>query len=138
MQRLNGQYQYTPTDLREFFRSPFASWMSRYHHDFPGHLQPDADTPALLSLASEGERHEQRVLARFQADTHDVWKIPTTADRVALTQTAMQAGHAVIYHGALAADAFLGVTDFLVRVEIPSTLGKYSYEVWDAKLARHA
>ena len=50
----------------------------------------------------------------------------------------MQAGHAVIYHGALAADAFLGVTDFLVRVESPSTLGNYSYEVWDAKLARNA
>ena len=138
MQGQKGHYQYTPTDLVEFFRSPFASWMSRFHCDFPGHLQPDADTPELVSLASAGERHEQRVLERFHADTHDVREIPATADRVALTRTAMQAGHAVIYHGALAADAFLGVTDFLVRVESPSTLGNYSYEVWDAKLARNA
>jgi predicted RecB family nuclease len=138
MQGQNGQYQYTPTDLIEFFRSPFASWMSRYHHDFPGHLQPDSDPPELASLATAGERHEQRVLARLQAVIHDVWAIPATADRVARTRTAMQAGHAVIYHGALAAEAFLGVPDFLVRVESPSTLGTYSYEVWDAKLARNA
>jgi uncharacterized protein len=44
----------------------------------------------------------------------------------------------VIYHGALAAEAFLGVPDFLVRVETPSSLGNHSYEVWDAKLARNA
>ncbi len=138
MRGQKGHYQYTPTDLVEFFRSPFASWMSRSHHDFPGHLQPDADTPELVSLSSAGERHEQQVLERFHADTHDVREIPVTADHVTLTRTAMQAGHAVIYHGALAADAFLGVTDFLVRVESPSTLGNYSYEVWDAKLARNA
>lgn len=138
MQGQNGHYQYTPTDLVEFFRSPFAAWMSRSHCDLPGHLQPDADTPELVSLAIEGARHEQRILARFQADTDDVWMIPATADRVSLTRHAMQAGHAVIYHGALTAEAFLGVPDFLVRIESPSTLGNYSYEVWDAKLARNA
>jgi hypothetical protein len=122
LQGQKGHYQYTPTDLGEFFRSPFASWMSRSHHDFLGRFQPDADTSVLLSLASEGERHEQRALAQFHADPHDVWEIPATADRVALTRTAMEAGHAVIYHGALAAEAFLGVPDFLVRVECPSTL----------------
>jgi predicted RecB family nuclease len=138
MQRLNGHYQYTLTDLVEFFRSPFAAWMSRSHCDFPGHLQPDADTPELVSLATEGTRHEQRILARFQADTDDVCLIPATPNRVALTRHAMQAGHAVIYHGALTAEAFLGVPGFLVRVESPSMLGNYSYEVWDAKLARNA
>ena len=108
MQGQQGHYQYTPTDLLEFFRSPFAAWMSRFHHDFPGHVQPDADPPALLSLAFAGERHEQQVLAQFHADTHDVREIPATADRVTLTRIAMQAGHAVIYHGALAADASWG------------------------------
>src|SRR5215468_6327420 len=80
MQGQKGHYQYTPTNLVEFFRSPFASWMSRFHHDFPGHLQPDADTPELVSLASAGARHEQQILERFHADTPDVREIPATAD----------------------------------------------------------
>ncbi|NOT53604.1 MAG: TM0106 family RecB-like putative nuclease [Deltaproteobacteria bacterium] len=138
MQQHQGHHQYTPTDLIEFVRSPFASWMSRSHCDFPGHLQPDPDTPDLVSLAAEGARHEQRVLTQLQADTDDVCSIPATPNRVALTHQAMHAGYAVIYHGALTADDFLGIPDFLVRVEQPSTLGNYSYEVWDAKLARTA
>ena len=32
----------------------------------------------------------------------------------------------------------LGYADFLRRVERPSDLGPWSYEVWDTKLARHA
>jgi predicted RecB family nuclease len=114
------------------------SWMSRSHCDFPGHLQPAADTPELVSLATEGARHEQRVLARLQADTDDVWTIPVAANRAALTRHAMKAGHVVIYHGTLTSDDFLGMADFFVRVESPSTLGSYSYEIWDAKLARNA
>ena len=60
MQGQRGHYQYTPTDLIEFFRSPFASWMSRFHHDFPGHLQPDADAPELVSLASAAHAMSSR------------------------------------------------------------------------------
>ena len=35
-------------------------------------------------------------------------------------------------------DRRLGYADFLRRVEQPSHLGEWSYEVWDTKLARHA
>src|SRR5262249_50001214 len=48
---------------------------------------------------------------------------------------AMRAGREVIYQGALAAGAFEGFSDFLVRIEGASTLGPYHYEAWDTKLA---
>ena len=48
----------------------------------------------------------------------------------------MRAGHGVIYQGALALGSFAGIADFLVRVDGPSILGSYHYEVWDTKLAR--
>lgn len=43
----------------------------------------------------------------------------------------------VIYQAVFADDEWHGVSDFLVRIERPSTLGDWSYEAWDTKLARH-
>src|ERR1700722_2725439 len=48
----------------------------------------------------------------------------------------MRAGRDVIYQGALAHGDFQGYTDFLFRVDVPSKLGPWSYEVADTKLAR--
>ena len=48
----------------------------------------------------------------------------------------MKAGREIIYQGALELGSFVGITDFLVRVDGPSSLGDYHYEVWDTKLAR--
>ena len=50
---------------------------------------------------------------------------------------AMRAGAAVIYQAAFFDGRWLGFADFLRRVETPSELGPWSYEVWDTKLARH-
>ena len=53
------------------------------------------------------------------------------------TVAAMRAGAAVIYQAAFFDGRWLGFADFLRRVETPSELGPWSYEVWDTKLARH-
>ena len=50
----------------------------------------------------------------------------------------MRAGVDVVYQAALIGDGWRGVADFLIRVETPSTLGAWSYEALDTKLARHA
>ena len=42
----------------------------------------------------------------------------------------------MIYQAVLLGDRRLGYADFLRRVETPSDLGAWSYEVWDTKLAR--
>ena len=60
----------------------------------------------------------------------------TDADALALTRGAMQQGVPVIYQALLAGDGWRGYADILRRVETPSALGAWSYEVHDTKLAR--
>ena len=48
----------------------------------------------------------------------------------------MRAGTHIIYQGTLIEGDFLGHADFLRRVETPSALGPFSYELLDTKLAR--
>jgi len=138
MQHHNGRYRYTPSDLVEFFESSFAAWMSRLHLDYPQRVQPDLEAPEFAILAKQGIQHEHTVLAQLQAEGHDIYAVPQSGDRIALTVAAMQAGRPVIYQGELAGDDFTGITDFLVRVEGTSALGNYHYEVWDAKCVRVA
>ena len=48
----------------------------------------------------------------------------------------MECGTPLIYQAALAADPWIGYADFLVRVASHSPRWAWSYEPWDAKLAR--
>ena len=136
MRRYKNRYLYTPSDLLEFLSSPFATWMTRGWLDDPSAAQPDAHAPQQLSLEEHGRRHEQAFLNQLRAQGRQVYSLPPGGDRARLTRSAMQAGHEVIFHGVLAQADFVGEADFLVRVEAPSILGSYSYEVWETKLAR--
>ena len=73
-------------------------------------------------MTVEGSRETLRRAARRQ---------------VAETLAAMRAGADVIYQATFFDGRWRGHADFLVRVEVPSDLGPWSYEVWDTKLARH-
>src|SRR5262245_18183834 len=55
---------------------------------------------------------------------------------VTRTLEAMKAGAQIIVQGAIQADQWSGRVDVLRRVEKPSDLGPWSYEVVDMKLAR--
>ncbi len=138
MQRRNGQYWYSPTDLIEFLDSHFAAWMSRFYLDYPYEAYPDPDTLTLTTLKQQGTQHEQACLAGLQAEGPNIYVVPDNINAVHRTQTAMKKGHAVIYQGVLEHEGFRGRPDFLIRVDGQSTLGTYHYEVWDTKLARNA
>ena len=58
------------------------------------------------------------------------------AQHTAETLAAMQAGAEVIVQARLAHADLAGYADILLRVEQPSALGAWSYEVQDTKLAR--
>ena len=58
------------------------------------------------------------------------------AQGVAATRAALERGAEVVFQGALAGGAWGGWSDFLERVERPSALGAWSYEVADTKLQR--
>ena len=55
---------------------------------------------------------------------------------LAATVAAMRSGDQFIYQAALRHGRFAGRADILRRVDVPSALGEWSYEVIDTKLAR--
>ncbi|MBI1318338.1 MAG: TM0106 family RecB-like putative nuclease [Candidatus Hydrogenedens sp.] len=105
-----------------------------------GALQkPKVWDPLLEVLRERGYRHERELvqhlvdqgLASVTVDGVDI-----TDDAVAQTREAMEVGTDVIIQAALRHERWSGRADILRRVEKPSDLGDWSYEVIDTKLAR--
>jgi predicted RecB family nuclease len=86
--------------------------------------------------------HEQTYL-RHLADTEglQVAEIPTDvswANAVSETLDAIRVGADVVYQATFQDGVWRGRADFLIRVNQPSVLGDFSYEVAETKLARAA
>ncbi len=137
MFKRSGQLVFSPSDLITYLESPFASWMDRLHaEDRSACPAPDARDASADLLSKKGTEHELAVLQRFKDAGHTVFEVPK--EDCEATERAMRDGHAVIYQASLRLGAFAGYADFLLRVEKPSSLGAFSYEVADSKLARRA
>jgi len=112
--------------------------------------KPIRNDPSIEAVAKRGHAHEQQYLADLKALGRTVVEIPSPADddprpkgrrlrdQAAATIEAMRAGADVIYQATFFDGTWLGFADFVLRVETPSALGAWSYEVADTKLARHA
>jgi predicted RecB family nuclease len=95
--------------------------------------------PLLEVLAERGALHEKSYLKHLDASGFSVVKIDGVGvDETAVGQTlkSMRDGAPIIAQGALRYGQWGGRTDILRRVEKPSDLGSWSYEVIDTKLAR--
>jgi predicted RecB family nuclease len=104
----------------------------------------DRDPIAAL-LSEKGEAHEQAYLQKLQGEGREVVEIEmqrelgrreALVDAAGRTIEAMHAGGEVIYQATFFENGLRGHADFLFRVDVPSELGDWSYEVGDAKLAR--
>jgi predicted RecB family nuclease len=101
--------------------------------------KPSIWDPVLELLAERGSQHEKGYIEHLRANGLSIVEIggaSTDAVAVAKTLDAMKAGTAIVVQGALRAGRWGGRTDVLRRIETPSTLGSWSYEVIDTKLAR--
>jgi predicted RecB family nuclease len=97
------------------------------------------DDPALDALIERGKIHEQGFVDHLAEQTGPATLIAGVGiDQASVTQTqqAMVRGDAVIVQAALRDGHWSGRADVLRRVETPSSLGCWSYEVTDTKLAR--
>ena len=141
-----GGFTYSATDLVGYLECGHLSRLDRAQA--AGLIAtPFIDDPVLDRIAKRGELHEHRFLDSLVENGHSVTKIAldeslsyaarTESGRKA-TLAAMRAGDEVIYQAVLDDGRRTGIADFLRRVEGPSGLGRWSYEVWDTKLARHA
>jgi predicted RecB family nuclease len=90
-------------------------------------------------LQERGSRHELGYADHLKSNGLSITKIGGVGvddEEAAFTREAMARGAAVIVQGAFRSAEWVGRTDVLLRVEKPSALGAWSYEVVDTKLAR--
>lgn len=95
--------------------------------------------PLLQILWERGAVHEENFVQHLTVAGHQVRRIDgfdITEASLQATREAMGEGVAVIVQGALRHGNWSGRADILRRVERPSALGAWSYEVLDTKLAR--
>ncbi|GAA5627747.1 hypothetical protein Brsp05_03040 [Brucella sp. NBRC 12953] len=95
--------------------------------------------PLLQILWERGTRHEQGFVDHLKTKGFNVTVIDGVGiddGAVAQTRAAMIEGHPIIVQGAFRLNGWVGRTDILRRIETPSNLGAWSYEVIDTKLAR--
>ncbi len=146
MQLIGGSPVFAATDLVGFLAcehlvglelAALAGLVER-----PERLDPEIDL-----VAKRGEEHERRFLTGLEASGRRVTRIAqdeSLADRrarleaaAARTREALERGDDAVYQATFFDSRWLGLADFLLRVERPSKLGPWSYEVVDTKLARH-
>ena len=89
--------------------------------------------PSLTILEERGARHEAAYLEHLREKGFDIYPDGEGTDR---TITAMRAGAGAIPQASLQSGRWRGRADVLLRVDKPSELGDWSYEVVDTKLAQ--
>ena len=146
MRNVDGYLVYSPTDLVGYLECEHLANLE--HAAVDGHLpRPMRADPVLDRIAQRGELHEKRFLESLLAEGVTVVEVESdqvlpAGQRIAqgrdATLEAMREGVDTIYQAVLFDGRRLGYADFLRRVEVPSNLGPWSYEVWDTKLARFA
>jgi predicted RecB family nuclease len=100
----------------------------------PGWSSPDA-----WVLQQRGIEHESAYVQHLESQglsVVDLKGVLNDSEAVCATAAALRNGSDVIIQGTLAGGNWFGRPDVLRRVERPSDLGGWSYEVYDTKLAR--
>ncbi|MBM4420959.1 MAG: TM0106 family RecB-like putative nuclease, partial [Chloroflexi bacterium] len=145
MQVVEGQLVLSPSDLVGHL---YCEHLTRLEVSVTrGETARPVRADAQLDLLAErGLDHEARELARRRASgarvveitrpEHGAFTLAGLREAHERTVAAMGDGPDVIYQAAFFDGRWLGYADFLERVERPSALGAWSYEVADTKLAR--
>jgi uncharacterized protein len=129
---------FSATDLANYVACPHILTLERARVE-ENLKRPYFHDPGNELLRALGLEHEMAFLRNLEAERKlDVARIRKGSSAVSQTIDAMKQGAPAIYQAALADGSRLGYADFLIRVDRPSGLGLYSYEVIDTKLARSA
>lgn len=139
MQRRNGATLFSASDLVNFMGCAHATVLDLRQLETPVTFPPDDEQAQLLQ--EKGMEHERAYLERLKADGLSVIEIVDGTDieeKAERTRAALRDGADVVYQGAFLDGPWQGYSDFLLKVDKPSNLGAYSYEVADTKLSRSA
>ena len=139
MKLLDGTIRLSATDLANHLACRHLTALNRAVAE--KRLASPPQRADLTLLRDLGEKHEQAYLAHLESQGLGLSRPPDAAERepeqaaIERTGTAMRSGVDVIVQAALVEGRWLGRADVLRRVERPSGLGAWSYEVYDTKLA---
>lgn len=125
---------YSASDLVNFLGCAHATALDVRQLTAPIEF-PDED-PQTKLLQQKGIEHEQAYLGRLRREGRSVAEVSdsgTLEQRAERTLTAMRSGVDVVYQGALLSGPWHGFSDFLLKVDGPSDLGEWSYDVADTK-----
>jgi uncharacterized protein len=129
---------FSPTSVADFLACQHLTALDRA--EAGGEIKkPFFADPGLDLLIKLGEAHEQAYLTHLTEQGLRIVEIPTDGSRrdaAVRTVEAIRGGAEVIYQASFLDDQWYGRADFLIRVDRPSNLGSFSYEVVEAKLAR--
>ncbi len=124
------------TDLMRFTGCAHSSRLDLARARGEDGPEPGAGSADAALLQAKGDAHEAAHLAKIKARGAQVIEIARgdlQADADA-TRAALAQGADVVFQGAFLSGRWGGWSDFLERVERPSALGAFSYEVADTKL----
>lgn len=101
--------------------------------------KPEWKNPHTKVLQERGFQHEEDYIEHLKNKGLEVTEIAeceSSTDAYTRTMDAMKLGADIIIQGVLKIDNWFGRLDILRKVEHPSNLGDFSYEVIDTKLSR--
>jgi len=134
-----SKYSYSPSDLVTFSGCRHASFLDV--KSLTEDIEKAEESASGKLLQQKGFEHEAAYLQHLKDEGKTVVEIPkdrSINDRVVMTMKAVRSGADVIYQAVLLEKPWRGDADFLIKCDTPSSLGDYSYEVLDTKLARTA
>ena len=141
MQHLNDQFLFSPSDLGSFLACEHLTQLELAVALREGR-RPSYENSYAELLRRKGQEHEQAFLATLRDAGRSVVEVRLDGTRdfeagTRRTAEAMRAGADYVYQAVFFSSGWRGIADFLERVERPSALGAWSYQVLDTKLARH-
>ncbi len=138
MRKLGDEVIFSATDIVNFLECEHLTSLDRINLETP--LERSPDDPTIRLIQEHGTRHEQQYLASLHEGGKTIIDVSEKGagldHQVAATRQALADGPEVVYQAALRDGIFAGYADFLERVDRPSDLGAFSYEVIDTKLSK--
>jgi uncharacterized protein len=130
---------FSATDIASFLACRHTATLARAESK-DEIAKPFFNSPAIDLLRKLGLKHEQEYLRELaERDNLAITRIGANgrwADAVAETVQALRQGVDAVYQATFLDPPWGGRSDFLLRVNTPSALGPWSYEVVETKLAR--
>ncbi|WP_182657441.1 TM0106 family RecB-like putative nuclease [Stenotrophomonas lacuserhaii] len=138
MRKLGDEVIFSATDVVNFLECEHLTSLDRINLEAP--LERSPEDPTMRLIQEHGTRHEQQYLASLHDGGKTIVDVSEQGagldHQVAATRQALADGPEVVYQAALRDGVFAGYADFLERVDRPSDLGAFSYEVVDTKLSK--